>query len=276
MNRASEIMEKLRSSLTAEKILLAAMKVPGVRIDRDRFLRRELTLFFTDDAVERAVACNPAAAGIPKEKINGIAQGLINREANQVTGFSVLASLPGAAVPAAVAGAVTADIVAYFSHVLRVIQELAYLYGFEDFGLNEEDPDDGGIDPDKMDQIMVFLGVMFGIRGSGPVLEKLANFMAKHTAKKLVKQTLKKSVVIPGTEKIIAGIGIKLTKQMLADAVASAIPVAGSVVSGLLMYTLFKPRCMKLKRKLKACPLCDPCFYADADIRQKSADPKIG
>ena len=112
---------------------------------------------------------------------------------------------------------------------------------------------------------MVFLGVMFGIRGSGPVLEKLAGFMAKHTAKKLVKQTLKKSVVIPGTEKIIAGIGMKLTKQMLADAVASAIPVAGSLASGLLMYTLFKPRCMKLKRKLKGYPLCDPGAYTAGD-----------
>ena len=264
--RASEIREKLESSLTAENILLKAMKVPGVRIDRDRFLRKELSLFFPEDTVGRAIAFNPAAAGIPKEKISGIAQGLINREANQVTGFSVLASLPGSALPAAVAGAVTADIVAYFSHVLRVIQELAYLYGFEDFGLNEEDPDEQGIDPDKMDQIMVFLGVMFGIRGSGPVLEKLAGFMAKHTAKKLVKHTLKKSVVIPGTEKIIAGIGIKLTKQMLADAVASAIPVAGSVVSGLLMYTLFKPRCMKLKRKLKDCPLCDPGSYTAGDL----------
>ena len=242
------------------------MKVPGVRIDRERFLRKELSLFFAEDVVDRAIASNPAEAGIPKEKINGIAQGVINREANQVTGFSVLASLPGTALPAAVAGAVTADIVAYFSHVLRVIQELAYLYGFEDFGLNQ-DLDEQGIDPEAMDRIMVFLGVMFGIRGSGPVLEKLAGFTAKHTAKKLVKQTLRKSAMIPGAEKIIAGIGIKLTKQMLADAVASAIPVAGSVASGLLMYALFKPRCMKLKRKLKACPLCDTGSSAAADIR---------
>ena len=251
MNRADEITEKLKDSLTAENILLTAMKVPGVRIDRERFLRKELSLFFAEDTVDRAIALNPAEAGIPKEKINGIAQGVINREANQVTGFSVLASLPGAALPAAVAGAVTADIVAYFSHILRVIQELAYLYGFEDFGLNEEDPGEQGIDPDTMDQIMVFLGVMFGIRGSGPVLEKLAGYTAKHTAKKLVKHTLRKNAVIPGADKIIARIGIRLTKQMLADAVASAIPVAGSAASGLLMYALFKPRCMKLKRKLK-------------------------
>ena len=133
MSKADEIREKLKDSITAENILLTAMKVPGVRIDRDRFLRKELSLFFAEDVTDRAIASTPAEAGIPKEKINGIAQGVINREANQVTGFSVLASLPGTALPAAIAGAVTADIVAYFSHVLRVIQELAYLYGFEDF-----------------------------------------------------------------------------------------------------------------------------------------------
>ena len=274
MNRASEIREKLRRSLTAENILQKALKVPGVRIDRDRFLRKELTPFFTEDMVDEAVRFNPAAAGIPKEKINGLAQGVINREANQVTGFSILASMPGTALPAAVAGAVTADFVEYFSHDLIVVQKLAYLYGFGDFGLKEEDPEEQGIDPDAMDQIMVFLGVMFGIRGSGPALDKLAGFVAKRTAKKLVKHTLRKSVAIPGAEKIITGIGIKLTKQMLADAAASAIPVAGSVASGVLMYTLFKPRCMKLKRKLKGSVPWDPCFCADTDIREENADQK--
>ena len=258
MNRTGEIREKLKDSLTAENVLLTAMKAPGVRIDRERFLRKELSLFFSEETVDRAIAFNPAEAGIPKEKINGIAQGVINREANQVTGFSVLASLPAAALSAAVAGAVMADIVAYFSHILRVVQELAYLYGFEDFGLKEKDPEEQGIDPETMDQIMVFLGVMFGIRGSGPMLEKLAGFTAKHTAKKMVKHTIRKSIGIPGAEKIIAAIGIKLTKQMLADAIASAIPVAGSVASGVLMYALFKPRCMKLKRKLKTLPLREP------------------
>ena len=263
MNKENEILDRLKSSLSAEEILRKAMKVPGVRINRARFLRRELKLFFPEETVIRAIRYNPAAAGIPPEKIGGISRGVINREANEVAGLSVLASLPVSALPAAVAGAVAADIVAYFAHIVKAVQELAYLYGFEDFGLDGDE-----IAPEAMETIMVFLGVMFGIRGSGPVLEKMGGRAAKKTAKrtvrKLVKKELKKNAVIPGAEKIIAGISVKLTKQMLADAVASAVPVAGGVASGLLMVALFKPRCTKLKRKLKTSPLCDPGFYTAA------------
>ena len=264
MNKENEVMDRLKSSLTAEDVVRKAMKVPGVRINRARFLRGELKLFFPEETVTRAIRYNPAAAGIPPEKINGISRGVINREANKVTGLSVLASLPASALPAAVAGAVVADIVAYFAHILRVIQELAYLYGFGDFGLDGDETD-----PEAMDHIMVFLGVMFSIRGSGPVLEKMGNTAAKKTAKrtvrKLVKTELKKNAVLPEAGKIAAKIGVKLTKQMLADAVASALPVAGGVASGVLMIALFKPRCMKLKRKLKTYQLCDPGFYTAAD-----------
>lgn len=147
---------------------------------------------------------------------------VINCEADEVAGISVLASLPVSALPAAVAAAVTADIVTYFAHILIVLQKLAYLYGFEDFGLKKDE-----IPPEAMDQIMVFLGVMFGIRGSGPVLEEAA-----------------------GT-------------------VATALPVAGSIASGALMYALFKPRCLKLQQKLKTFQLCDPGFCAAVDSAEQ-------
>ena len=264
MEKTNKSTCELNCRLTAENVILRAMKTPGVRISRARFLRRELKLFFPEETVSRAIRFNPAAAGISPEKISGIAQGLINREANEVAGLSVLAGLPGSALPVAAAGAVAADLVSYFAHILKVIQELAYLYGFEDFRL-----DGDSIDPEAMDDIMVFLGVMFGIRGSGPVLEKMAGEAAKRaakrTAKKLVKRVFRKGVAIPEAGKIVAAISVKLTGQMLADAAASALPVAGSVASGILMYALFKPRCMKLKRKLKTCSLCDPGFYAAAD-----------
>ena len=261
MNKASEVLENLKNSISAESILLKALEAPGVRIDRGRFLRRELKPFFSEDEIRAAVRFSPAEAGIPQEKINGVAQGIINRESNEVAAFSVLASLPVSALPAAVAAAVTADIAAYFAHILIVVQKLAYLYGFGDFGLGKKD----GADPGVMDQIMVFLGVMFSVRGSGPVLEEMAGTVAKKTAKHTAKKLVKRALKIPGAGKVIARIGIKLTKQMIADAVATALPVAGSIASGALMYALFKPRCMKLKRKLKALQPGDPASRSAAD-----------
>lgn len=189
---------------------------------------------------------------------------VINCEADEVAGISVLASLPVSALPAAVAAAVTADIVTYFAHILIVLQKLAYLYGFEDFGLKKDE-----IPPEAMDQIMVFLGVMFGIRGSGPVLEEAAGTVARKTAKHTAKRLVRRALKIPGPGKVIARIGIKLTNQIIADAVATALPVAGSIASGALMYALFKPRCLKLKQKLKTFQLCDPGFCAAVDSAEQ-------
>lgn len=72
---------------------------------------------------------------------------------------------------------------------------------------------------------------------------------------------MKRALKVPGTGKMIAKIGVKLTSQMIADAVATALPFTGGIASGILMYALFKPRCVKLKQKLKTFPLCDTGFY---------------
>ena len=261
MSNLDKAIEKLKGSLTAEGILIAAMKTPGVKIKRDQFLRKELIKYYPEDTVQRAIEFNPAKAGIERGRINRIAQSVINFETNKVTGISVLASLPSSALPAAVAAAVTADITSYFAHILRVVQKLAYLYGFEAFDLDEND-----IDSETMNFVMIFLGVMFGVQGAGTTLQKVADLTAKHVAKRLARRTLAKGAVYPVVKGIVAKIGVRLTKQMFADAVASVIPLAGSVASGALTYAMFKPCCMKLKKRLMTYPLCDPAFYMSSDF----------
>jgi hypothetical protein len=62
--------------------------------------------------------------------------------------------------------------------------------------------------------------------------------------------------------KIVAGkIGIRMTKQVFADTVASAVPVVGAIVSGGLTLAMFRPGCMKLRRNLMSYNLCDPEYY---------------
>ena len=65
--------------------------------------------------------------------INQISESVINYETTKVTAISVAVSMPSSAAPAVAIGAATADISSYFAHILRVVQELAYLYGFEDW-----------------------------------------------------------------------------------------------------------------------------------------------
>ena len=181
---------------------------------------------------------------------------VINYETTKVTAISVAASLPSSTVPVAAIGAASADITSYFAHILRVVQELAYLYGFEQFDFSEDN-----IDSETMNFLLVFLGVMFGVQGANSTLNKLSNTVAEHVAKKLADKALTKGTIYPIVKQIAKKIGIRMTKQIYADTVASAIPIAGSVISGGLTYSMFRPCCMKLRNNLMKYKLCEPDFY---------------
>ena len=248
-----DIVKAVKDELTFEKVLMAAMHTPGVKINRAKFLRKELIKYYSEDIVVMAIESNPAKAGISKETINKISKQVINYETTKVTGISVVASLPGGV---AAVGAAAADITSYFAFILRIVQELAYLYGFAQFDLNEDD-----VDSETMKFLLIFMGVMFGVQGATSTLRKFADVLAKHVTKKLAQKALTKGTIYPIVKKVALNVGIRMTKQIFADGVASTIPVIGGALSGGLTYAMFKPGCMKLRKNLMSYNLCDPEHY---------------
>ncbi len=257
----ANIVQKIQEDLTFEKVFLGVMKTPGVKIHRDKFLRNKLTRYYPDSIISEAIMYNPAKAGIERKTINKIAKNVINYETTKVTGLSIAASLPSSGAAVVAVGAATVDIMSYFTFILRVVQELAYLYGFEEFEFNEDN-----VDSETMNFILVFLGVMFGVQGAETALGKLANSLAHHVAKMLANKALTKGAIYPIVKKIATKVGIRMTKQIFADTVASAIPVVGSLVSGGLTYVAFKPSCIKLKNNLMQYNLSDPNYYRNIII----------
>ena len=261
----NEIVKKIKNEVDVEKILMSAMKTPGVKINRAKFLRKELIKYCKEDVIEEAIQGNPAKAGIPVEIINSISQQVINYETTKVTGLSVAASLPGGG---AAVGAALADITSYFAFVLRVVQELAYLYGFEQFEFNEDD-----LDSESMQFILLFMGVMFSVQGASEVLKKLSEAFSRKIAKDMAKKALTKGMIYPIVKRVLKSLGVKITKQVFADAVASAVPIAGGALSGGLTYAAFRPCCMRLRKNLRATKLCDPNFYKetmDAEFKENN------
>ncbi len=269
----ADIVQKIKEELTFENVLQAAFKTPGVKIKRDKFLRKELIKYCHEDVVREAIRYNPAKAGIPKKIINKISMNVIDYETTKVTAISVAASLPSSAAAAVAVTAASVDITSYFAHILRVVQKLAYLYGFEEFDFNEDD-----VDSETMNFIMIFLGVMFGVQGAASTLNKLANKLAENVAKKLAQKALTKGTIYPIVKQIAKTIGIRMTKQIFADTVASAIPLVGSALSGGLTFAMFRPCCMKLRKTLMGYNLCDPDYYRviDVEIKETRTGDKYG
>ena len=257
----ANIIKTVKDQLTFENVLITALGMPGVKVDRATFLRKELLKYCREEVIEEAIHSNPARAGIPKSVINKISLSVINYESTKVTAVSLAASIPSSLAAPAVVGAVTVDITWYFVHILRVVQELAYLYGFPQFDFREDN-----VDSETMNFIMLFLGVMFGVQGASAALRKLANYFAEHMAKKLVQKAVTKGVIYPVVKKIAQKIGIRMTKQLFADSAVSIIPLAGSVLSGGLTLATFKPCCMRLRKTLMTFDLCNPGYYLEMDI----------
>lgn len=99
-------------------VLAEATKLPIVRIDREEFLRTSLSKYFDADTVNTAISKSPAYAGIRVNEIAKIAKSCIDHETTKVTLLSAAAGVPGWL---AMIGTVTADLVQYFAHVIRIL-----------------------------------------------------------------------------------------------------------------------------------------------------------
>lgn len=185
----------------------ASMSVPGVRINRTEFLRKELSKHFFSDIVNLAVEKNPAYAGISVEKIDKIAKSCINFETGKVSLISTVACIPGGF---AMIGTIPADTVQYFAHVVRILQKLVYLYGWKELYNSESEFDD-----ETSNKLTIFMGVMFGVSAANKLLAKTALVVAQKIEKDLVNKTLTKGVVYPIVKKIAQILGSKMTKRSI-------------------------------------------------------------
>lgn len=240
-------------------LLRAVLRIPGVAVDREEFLRRELGESCPRETVDEAVAFNPAKAGVSKELINKLSADVVSYETINATSLSALVSLPGG--PWAL-GAAAADMVSYFAFVLRAVQELAYLCGFGQFEIEENS--------ETVEQLMLFVGTMFDVQGASVALELAADVLAD----RMVKQAAERSLLLPLITRIGEAIGTHVTRHMLADTLASAVPLLGGALSGGLTYLLFKPGCVKLREQLMSYDLCDPEYYRAAPAGEtEEGDP---
>lgn len=78
-----------------EDIIIQGLSFPGIKINREEFLRKEFMKNYQQDVIDDAVANNPAHAKIPAEDIDKIAEDVIQRERLAVSGISTLLGTPG-------------------------------------------------------------------------------------------------------------------------------------------------------------------------------------
>ena len=228
--------------------LAKVVRVPGVRVNRDEFLRQELRkLHMSDDPIARALSSNPMMAGVSLAQIDRLAEEAISYETNKSAAISFVAGIPGGF---AMLGTIPADLMQYYAHALRIMQKLAYLYGW-----GELLPDGTDADDDTLSVLAVFFGVMLGVGGAAQSLTAFARVAAKTAYQNhATKRALMSITWYPVVKHSLRLIGINITKSTAAKGFSKIVPVIGGFVSSGLTFMALQSQSALLKEHLREIP----------------------
>ena len=232
--------KEIASDIMLEEIISKAIQIPGVKVDRNKFLAEGFSSKV--NLLENIINNGPVEAGITREEISNIANKLIMKRTSQSSIASFAAGIPGGL---AMAATIPADVLQFFGMSLRLAQELSYLYGADDLWKN------GQVDDEKVkNQLILYCGVMFGVSGAVSGVRVLSTQVAKTALKKIPQKALTKTFWYPMIKKICSFVGYTLTKKTLASGVSKAIPVIGGVISGTINFASMMPMARKLNDTL--------------------------
>ena len=246
--------------ITIEDVIIAGLKIPGIKIKREQFLRKEFSIKYSEDIINKVVDNNPAYANISLEEVDKIADDVIKYERLRVSGISTALSVPGGV---AMVATLPTDIAQYYGYMLRATQKLLYLYGFPEINVKDEQL----IDSATMNTIIVCMGVMYGVAGANTALKTMAKALGKGVEKKLINTALTKGTIYPIVKSVAKWFNVRMTKEIFAGFFKKSIPVVGGVIGGGITYATFKPCCERLKNTLRETRLANPSIN-DFDLEE--------
>lgn len=223
-----------------ENIISAAVQVPGVKVNRKKFLTETFATESVD--INAIIEHGPVEANCSREMLLRIANKLILKRTSESSIASFAAGLPGGL---AMAATIPADVLQFFGMSFRLAQELSYLYGAQDLWQN------GEVDNERVrNQLIMYCGVMFGVSGAAAGVRILSTQVAKTALKKLPQQALTKTFWYPLIKQIGKAVSIKVTKSTVAKGISKVIPVVGGVISGSLNFASMLPMAKRLLETL--------------------------
>ena len=232
----------------AVRFLKKIIRLRGVRIGRDDYLRQELRkLGLDDDTITLALKTTPVQAGVSLAQLDRLAASTIAFETRKSAAISFATGLPGGF---AMLATIPTDITQYYVHAFRVMQKLAYIYGWKDF-LGDLDE----IDDETIGKVTLFLGVMMGVGGASSSLTAFTTQIARPALQKQIsKQALTKTAWYGPMKQILRVIGVNVTKNSFARTVTKAVPVVSGILSGGMTFMMLKNQAFRLQRHLRELP----------------------
>lgn len=232
----------------AAEFLTKIIRMRGVRISRSAYLTQQLRrIDATDATITSAIESTPIQAGISRVTLDRIGVSAIRAETNKSAALSFVTGMPGGF---AMFASIPADVTQYYVHTFRVMQELAYLYGWREF-LNGQDE----VDEEALGQLTMFLGVMMGVSGAQAGLSSFATQVAGPVIQdQISKRVISKTAWRTPMKRVLRQVGIRVTRASLARSVTKVVPVVSGAVAGGMTFVSLRGQGERLRIHLREMP----------------------
>lgn len=221
-----------------------AMQVPGVKVDYEAFLRKELRGKVAQSVIDDAVKNGTLKAGVPKDLAETLAKNAINSKCVLSTTISFASGMPGGFV--GLIGGSTVDVVQFFANFFNLAQRLMYIYGYMDISQ---------LDSAQTDIMIAMLGAASGVEAAQVFVAKQLPMLADKIAAHLIAKDAAKNVFQKIANKVLTMIGKKgitlFTGKELGNMIVKSVPIIGGLISGALTLATFKPMAKELDKYLK-------------------------
>lgn len=211
------------------QIIEKSLSIPGVKVNRRDFLIEIFADKIAQEEIPLLLKLGPVKSELfTPEQLKKAAIKNCNKNKWQCSATSFASGIPGGF---AMFGTIPLDTMQFFGFNLRVAQQIAYIYGHEDFWSGDV------LDNERVEsELVVFLGTMLGAGGAAQVTRLLSAQLAKKVATDLPKKALTKTIYYPIIKNIAKSIGINITKNTFAKGLSKIIPVLGGALSGGITY----------------------------------------
>ncbi|UNC90826.1 hypothetical protein [Candidatus Contubernalis alkaliaceticus] len=222
-------------------LLKKSIRLPGTRVNREEFLKKELHHFYKSDMVEQAAAAYPQHTAVSSEVLEQVARRCINRHAVMITFLSFLAGMPGGwwmlvTIPM--------DLTQFYCQTLRLSQKLAYLYGWPDIF-------EGSGSKEPMLKMNLLWGAMFGSREAALLAGKLSKRLTVQATKEITQRFAARvglyNLFVQGAK----WIGVTFTQESLETGFVRTVPLVGGFVSAVISLILIKTMSYNLLKFLR-------------------------
>ena len=236
------------------KVFEAAYALPGVKVNRNEFLR-SCFKDNTNEMREKIVNTSPVQAGVSLSMLDAVAKKQISEELVRVSGLSAVSGGVNIGGWSTAAGFALADLTQYFAHCLRICQKLAYIYGWPDM----DSPTDLVVKIDDNNVRVaefVLVGCMFGVNEANKLVVDLSTkCMAKYVGVRGFWTMISPPVWFKVVNQVGKVIGINISKELAKRSVTKIVPVIGAVTSGALTYYMFNKATDNLFKTLSKHPM---------------------